>query len=178
MSLVVACGGGAATPTQRASAPAASVSAPSAAPESAPVSQPTAAPGGGDEISDFCLNTPDEVADALGVETPTGVSTANPGFGGGCIYSTTGDVLVYSIAFVPANAGGMDTIEVGLQTPGAVEVQGIGERAVLMSAMGPLAYRKGDWVVSTGPGVNLLNNDAAALRAALETLARAQVDRF
>ena len=133
---------------------------------------------GGEEISDFCLNTADEVASALDVDTPTGVSTPNPGFGGGCIYSTPSEVLVYSISFVPAGAGGVDLIETGLQTPGAVEVEGIGERAVLMSAAGPLVYRKGAWFVSTGPGLNMLDNDPAAVRTALETLARAQVDRF
>jgi hypothetical protein len=131
----------------------------------------------GGEISDFCLNTPDEVASAFGVDAPTALNSPNPGFGGGCLYNTA-NTMVYSIGIVPANAGGVDTMAAAKQTPGAVEIDGIGEDAVLMSAQGPLVYKKGDWIVSTGGGLEQIEMDPAAYRTALETLARAGVDRF
>lgn len=136
------------------------------------------APTGGQPISDFCLNTAEEVAAALQVPTPTATGAANPGFGGGCLYTAADGTLVYAVSTVPVTAG-VDTIGAGLQTAGAVAINGIGERAVLMSAQGPLVFQKGSWIVSSGGTPDLaIAADAAAYRAAMETLARAAADRI
>lgn len=146
----------------------------------------TAAPpadGGGDggEIADFCLNTDDEVSCALEVDVAESVSTPNPGFGGGCLYNNADGNLVHAIAVVPAGATGQGTIDAA-QDGGAPTIDGIGDDAVLMSAQGPLAIVKGDWVISTGIGVAAttvpISSNPAAFRAALEELGRSAVNRL
>jgi hypothetical protein len=126
----------------------------------------------------FCVNTNEEVSAAFGVQVARAENTENPGFGGGCIYYDAAGNLVYSIGFVPV-VQGVDMIATGLQTPGAVKIDGIGEAAVLVSPAGPLAYKQGNWTVSTGgapPDPNAA--DTGPYRAALETLAKAGVARI
>jgi hypothetical protein len=199
LALVAGCGGGSTVSSQPAatassvattgtvSTPAPTAVSATAAPvgstpvSSTPVSSTpgtVASPPGGQGIADFCLNTTDEVGAALQTSVARAEGNENPGFGGGCLYFAADGALVYSIGFVPA-VQGVDLIETGLQTPGSVEIMGIGERAVLMSAQGPLVYRKGTWNVTTGGTPDLaIASDAAAYRAAMEELARTGSSRF
>jgi hypothetical protein len=122
------------------------------------------------------VNTNEEVSAAFGVQVTRAESTENAGFGGGCIYYDASGNLVYSIGFVPVVAG-VDLIATGLQTPGAVKIDGIGEAAVLISPAGPLAYKQGNWTVTTGGTPDPQAADPGPYRAALETLAKAGVAR-
>lgn len=144
----------------------------------------TAAPpadGGGGEIDDFCLNTDDEVSSALEVDVAESVSTPNPGFGGGCLYSDADGNLVHAIAVIPESGQTGATIDAA-QDGGAPTIDGIGDDAVLMSEAGPLAFVKGDWIVSMGLGGAAatvpISSDPDAFRAALEELGRSAADRL
>jgi len=123
------------------------------------------------------VNTNEEVSAAFGVQVARAENTENPGFGGGCIYYDAAGNLVYSIGFVPVVAG-MDLIATALQTPGAVKIEGIGEAAVLVSDAGPLAYKLGNWTVTTGGTPDASGADPAAYRVDLETLAKAGAARI
>lgn len=173
-----ACGGGAVA-TLRPASP--SPGTPGGAGATGTPAQPTASaaqPTGGQGISNFCLNTPDEVASALGVPAPSASGAENPGFGGGCLYTAADGSLVWSIGIVPLTAAG-DPIAAALQTEGAVAISGIGDSAVLVSAQGPLVFKRGTWIVSSGGTPALaIASDAAAYRAAMETLARAAATRI
>jgi hypothetical protein len=181
--VIVACGGAPIAPTQRPTtqAPTPPVVATSAPQTQGPVSGSTqgpvtaptqAPPAGGQGIADFCLNTDDEVGAAMGVPVARSDGNENPGFGGGCLYLAADGGLIYSIGIVPV-VQGVDMITTALQTPGAVAVTGLGERAVLVSAQGPLVYELGDWTISTGGAPTLgIAADPAAYKAALEQLAR------
>lgn len=132
---------------------------------------------GGTGGGNLCLNTPEEVSAALQIGSVTAAGTATPGGGGGCTY-VTADNVGYAIAVV-IGAGAAATIQGGLAAPGAVEITGIGDQAVLMSPAGPLVVRKGDTIISQGPAGNLpILADAAAARKAMEDLARAAVGRL
>jgi hypothetical protein len=174
--LISACGGGGPAATTPGNAP--GTTAPAGTPQATPATTGQPGPTGGQGATDFCLNTPEEVATAYQVPPPNAVGNENPGFGGGCIYSASDGSLVHSIGWVPVQPG-MDTIQTGLDTPGAVAITGIGEAAVLMSDLGPLVFRHGQWIVSTGGNPSLeIASDPAAYRAALETLARAAASRM
>lgn len=149
-------------------------------------SEATAAPpadGGGDggEIDDFCLNTDDEVSSALEVDVAESVSTPNPGFGGGCLYYDADGNLVHAIAVLPESGQTGATIDAA-QDGGAPTIEGIGDDAVLMSDAGPLAFVKGEWIVSMGLGGAAatvpISGDPDAFRAALEELGRQAVGRL
>lgn len=170
--LAIACGG---SPAPAATTGTGQMATQPPAGQPAPVTQ---APGGGQGIADFCLNTREEVAAALQVDLPTAAGNENPGFGGGCIYSAADGSLVWSVGIVPVTPQA-DLIATGLQTPGAVAIEGIGEGAVLISAQGPLVFRRGNWFVSSGGNPTLpIASNAAAYRAAMETLARAAAGRI
>lgn len=137
--------------------------------------------GGGDSggaTAEFCLNTTEEVSEALDVEAVEAAGTQNANVGGGCSYTTSDGTLVYAIAVI-IGQNAEATIAAGLQTEGAVEIDGIGDEAVLMSAGGPLVVRVGDTIISQGPLPGVPNyDDAAAMRAAMEELGRAAADRL
>ena len=146
-------------------------------------SEATAAPpanGGDGEIDDFCLNTDEEVSSALEVDVAESISTPNPGFGGGCLYSDADGNLVHAIAVIPESGQAGATIDAA-QDGGAPTIDGIGDDAVLMSDQGPLAFVKGEWIVSMGLGAAAatvpISGDPDAFRAALEELGRSAADR-
>jgi hypothetical protein len=144
-------------------------------PTQAVASQPPA-PGG--ELSNLCLNTPAEVAAALGVPEPTATNTPNPGFGGVCSYNDAAGQMVYSIGISPVTAS-TDALALARQNPAAVDIPGIADEAVLASQYGPLLFRRGSWLVSAGANPTLqIFADPAAYRTALESLARTAATRL
>ena len=173
--LLAACGGGAAA-TGAAPTGGSTTVAPAtqAAGETA---APAATSGTGAEI-DWCLNTTAEVEAALRVTGVVADGSGAVGIGGGCTYSLPSTVLVHAISVITST--GFDaTFEASKQTPGAVEVSGLGKAAVLMSPQGPLAILTDTGLISMGPlGPAELMADAAAYRTAAEELARAAVARM
>ena len=136
--------------------------------------------GGGDMSGeDFCLNTPEEVEAALEVDVSEATGNVNADTGGGCLYYAENQILVYAIAVVSGQGAADDTINAGRETEGVVEIEGIGDEALLMSRLGPLVVRIGDTIISQGPTADVPDSDdQAAMRAAMEELARAAADRL
>lgn len=189
MGAAVAGCGGTAPPATTGTTPPATGATPAATRGATPAvtSTPPAAPGtqsaslpaatAGEASSDFCLNTVEEVEAALQADVAAAVGTENPGFGGACTYNGSDGLPVYAIAVVPSGSG--DALNAALAAPGAVELEGIGERAVLVSAAGPLVVQKSGFIMSIGalPTVPIFS-DATAYPAAIEQLGRAAIDRL
>lgn len=172
MLVLAACGGAGAT-----SAPTGGAGTAPAATSGGAATQPPAATSGAGAM-DWCLNLALEVETALGVTGVTGVSTDAPGVGGGCFYSDSAGAPVYAISVVN-NSAARSTFDAAKTQPGAVEIGGIGDGAVLVSAVGPLVVLKGDAFASLGPlGPAELMSDAAAFRAAAEQLGAAAAGRM
>lgn len=148
-------------------------------PTSAPVATTQPGDGGLTEADDFCLNTPDEVTAALGVGAVTAAGSANPGLGGGCLYSDASGKVVYAISVVTGSAAAT-AFDGYKASADAEEVAGIGDGAVYLP-LGELlgiAFLKGDVVASMSPTPGLaIEGGAAGLRTALAELARQAVAR-
>jgi hypothetical protein len=135
--------------------------------------------GGLVEAQDFCLNTPEEVATGLGVGAVTAAGSANPGLGGGCLYSDATGKVVYAISVVLGSSAAQ-TFEAFTSTEGVEEVAGIGDRAIYlpMNALVGIAFLKGEVLASMSPTPGLaIQDDPTALRAALAELARQAAGR-
>lgn len=170
--VLVACGGGAAT-TGPTGAGATTAPGATAAPQST-----VAATSGGGTVVDWCLNTVQEVEAAIGVTGVVESGSGAEGIGGGCTYSTADTILVHAISII-TSAQFESTFEASKQTPGAVEIAGIGKGAVLVSPQGPLAILTDRALISMGPtGPASLMADPAAYRTAAEALARTAVERL
>lgn len=170
--LLAACGGGA--PTQQPGSTGVGAT-------SGPATQGIATmgpEGTGAASGDWCLNSPPEVEAALHVMGAVGTSTDNAGSGGGCFYTLADGSPIHAIAVV--NVQGFEaTYEAGKQTPGVVEIAGIGKGALLMSPAGPLVILTDKGLISMGPlGPADIMSDPAAYRTAVEALGRAAVDRM
>jgi hypothetical protein len=142
-------------------------------PTTGPVTTQAGSGGGLTEADDFCLNTPDEVTAALGVGTVTAAGMANPGLGGGCLYSDSTGAVVYAISVV-VGSNAVATFESYKSGAGAEEVPGIGDGAIYLplNELWGIAFIKGDVLASMSPTPTLaINDDEAALRAALAALA-------
>ena len=173
--LLAACGGGAAA--TGAAPNGGSTAAVPATQSAGETTGPAATSGTGAEI-DWCLNTAAEVEAALHVTGVVADGSGAVGIGGGCTYSLPDTILVHAISVITSQ-GFEATFEASKQTPGAVEVAGLGKSAVLMSPQGPLAILTDTGLISMGPlGPAALMADAAAYRAAAEQLARAAVERM
>jgi hypothetical protein len=174
--LLAACGGGtAATGAAPTSGAPTTVAATDGAGQTA-APPATMAPGGA--ATDWCLNSPPEVEAALHVMGVVSAGNESPGVGGGCIYSLADGSPVHAITVVTSQ-GFEATFEAGKQTPGVVEISGIGKGALLMSAQGPLVVLTDDALISMGPlGPADVMADGGAYRTAVETLARAAVERM
>jgi hypothetical protein len=170
--VLAACGGGAAT-----SAPGATTGAAPTAAGATQATGATSAPAAGGGAEQWCLNTVDEVEAAIGTEVATASGNDNAGAGGGCIYSDASGNLLYSVAVVTV-PGHEQTYEAGKTTPGAVEISGIGNGAVLISPQGPLVILTDRGLISLGPTTPAMLADAAAYRTAAETLGRQAVGRL
>jgi hypothetical protein len=175
--VLVACGGGAATtsPTGAAATTNPAGTTPGGTTPAATGAAPTS--GGGTAI-DWCLNTPPEVEAAIHVMGVVATGSGAEGIGGGCTYSLSTGILVHAISVITTE-GFAATFEASKQTPGAVEIAGIGNGAVLISPQGPLAILTDRGLISMGPiGPADLMADPAAYRTAVEALGRAAVERM
>lgn len=179
MLVAAACGTGAATPGATGTTPT-TTTATTAPAETGPAGGTTAPTtgGGNGTATDWCLNSPPEVEAALHVLGVVGTSTDTPGVGGGCTYALADGTVVHAVSVVNS-ANFAATFEAGKQTPGAVEIPGIGNGAVLMSPQGPLVILKNTGLISMGPlGPADIMGDPAAYRTAVEALGRAAADRL
>jgi hypothetical protein len=171
MSLLAACSGSSST-----AAPGATTGAGATTP-AATVAPGATTTGGAGGATDWCLNTAAEVETALGVTGVISSGSDAPGIGGGCSYTDSAGILVYSIAVV-STGNFQETFDVAKQTPGAVPITGLGKDAVLISSAGPLAILIDNGVVSLGPTLPALLTDAAGYRTAAEALAKQAVTRL
>lgn len=129
--------------------------------------------GSGEE---FCLNTIEEVSAALEVEVTDRASFENPGSGGGCSYTDADGGPVYAISVVIGDqaAAAFDAYR---QLEGAEEISGIGDAAVYspINEIPGVAFSKGG--ATYGVVGSARSDDPAALRSAVEELARQAADR-
>ena len=125
--------------------------------------------------SKWCLNTVDEVSAAVGTAVTAAVGTDAGAAGGACAY-TAGNVPVLAISVVTGAPSG--TFDAFKGTQGAETLTGIGDAAVLVTAQGPLAFIKGTTVVSMTIVPTATMADAAKIKSALETLAKAAAGRI
>ena len=174
--LLVACGGTGAPATGATGA--APTSPAGTGSTGATVAPPvTTAPGGGGTAGNWCLNTPPEVEAALHVQGVVGTSTDAPGVGGGCIYSLADNTPVHAISVVNS-ANFQATFDAAKTQQGAVEISGIGNGAILVSAQGPLIVLTDKGLISMGPlGPQDVMTDAAKYRAAAEELGKTAAGR-
>lgn len=179
---VAACGGGSpGAPTAGSQAQSTAGPASAGVPTTGSIAtiQPTGGGGTLTDADDFCLNTPDEVAASLQVQSVTAAGMANPGFGGGCLYSDASGVVVYGISVVVGPSAG-SAFQGYKASDGVEEVQGIADGAIYLrvNELLGIAFLKGEVVASMAPGAGLaIHADEAALRAALADLARQAAGR-
>lgn len=136
--------------------------------------------GGSGEES--CLNTIEEVSAAFEVEVTDRASFENPGSGGGCSYTDADGGPVYAISVVIGDqaAAAFDAYR---QLEGAEEISGIGDAAVYspFNEIPGVAFSKGGATYGVVGAARLLelpiSDDPAALRSAVEELARQAADR-
>lgn len=165
--VLAACGGGTATSAPTGTTPT------TGATEAPPATQP-----GGATTTDWCLNSPPEVEAALHVMGVVATGSDTPGVGGGCLYTLADGTMVHAVSVVTSQ-GYEATFESGKQTPGVVEISGIGNGAILMSALGPLVILTDSGLISMGPtGPDDIMADPAKYRTAVEELGRAAVARM
>lgn len=177
--VLVACSPAAAPTTSPGGGSQAPVS-PGAQPSSSAAVQPSAAPGSpaGGGTTNWCFNTVEEVSAALKVTATQAISTDAPGIGGGCFYNDANGTPVFATSTVTAE-GAVGTFEAATGGADAVTIDGIGDRAVLITPQGPLAVLKGTAFTSMGAlPPNPLLSDAGAYRSAHETLARSAAGRM
>lgn len=173
--LVAACGGtGAATNAPGATTSTTTTDTGAVTTDTGTTAETTAAAGD----TDWCLNTAPEVEAALHVTGVVASGNGSAGLGGGCTYSLADGSLVHAVSVI--NSTGFDaTFDAGKQTPGVVEISGMGKGALLMSPQGPLVILTDKGLISMGPvGPAELMADAAAYRTAVETLGKAAVARM
>jgi len=136
------------------------------------------ATGSGEE---FCLNTVEEVSAALEVDVTDTTSFENPGSGGGCGYTDAdgGPIYAISVAIGDQAAAAFDAYR---QLEGAEEISGIGDAAVYapFNEIPGVAFSKGGATYGVIGSPRLLelpiSDDPAALRSAIEELARQAAD--
>jgi len=179
--VLAACGG--------ADAPATDSAPTSAATDGGGDVEATAPPAGGGNGStgggsgeEFCLNTIEEVSAALEVDVTDAAGFENPGSGGGCVYSDAEQRTVYLIGVVDNEQAGA-AFEGYRQLEGAEEISGIGDTALYapLNEIPGVAFTKGGVTYNVfGPAMILelpISDDPAAIRSAIEELARQAADR-
>lgn len=176
--VLTACGGAASSatdaPTDGPSAVASSASA-----EPSPSGSDAAVDPGSTGSSDrYCLVTPAEVSEAMGVEVTSAEGVVNEGMGGGCMYFTADGSSAFAISVLDSSAAA-DAFDGYRQYEGAEEISGIGDAALFlpMNEMVGIAFKEGDVVASLGPTMATPDLSSDALRAAVEELARMAADR-
>ncbi len=137
--------------------------------------------GGGDGI-DGCLLTAEEVSAALDAEVADATAVENPGLGAGCSYNAADNAPVLAISII-TNEQAEGAFESYREYEGAEEISGIGDAALYLGEELPpgVAFIKDGVVVSLGVPVAASSYDAdelAAVRSALEDLARIAADRL
>jgi hypothetical protein len=125
----------------------------------------------------WCLNSTDEVANAIG-EKVSGLAGAEvPGLGGGCTYTAANGAIVLSQAIITGPAA-LGTFNGAKLAEGAIVLSGVGDEAVLVTARGPMVIRLGRIVISMTVTPTSELNDSAKLRTAFEQLGKAAVQRI
>ncbi|HEY7589819.1 MAG TPA: hypothetical protein VH723_02430 [Candidatus Limnocylindrales bacterium] len=124
----------------------------------------------------WCLNTPEEVAAAIGGMQVTASGTDAPGVGGGCIYTAADGKMPYALSVV-SNDTATQTFEAAKIQQGAVVISGIGQGAILVSPAGPLVVLQNGKLASLGftPDAGVSQSE---MQARLEELARAAAGRM
>jgi hypothetical protein len=147
-------------------------------PSSAASSSPAASDSNGGPVAErWCLNTADEVSNAIG-EKVTGLTGSEvPGLGGGCAYTAADGNTVLSQAILTGPAA-LGTFNGAKIADGAIVLDGVGDEAVLVTARGPMVIRQGRVVVSMTVTPTSELNDTAKLRAAFEQLGKAAMKRL
>ena len=140
--------------------------------------------GGGDTSGGAdaaCIVTAEEVSAALEVEVTDVNGVENPGLGAGCSYAGADGQVFLAVSMI-TNEQAEGAFESYRDYEGAEELSGIGDAAIYLGPDLPpgVAFIKDGIVYSLGVATaqgDILGGDEAALRQAVEDLARAGAER-